>query len=306
MNRSRWHNFRYSLFIILNSLALADAPSQRELIARGNEHYAAGRYAEALAAYENAGEADAEAPSAELLHNQAAAQFKLGEIDEARELWVRAASLKDAKFEAAARYNLGNCDYADALSAVQGQNVQGALELLDRALAQYRDAVRLDQALANARANLELAQMLKQQIKEQTTTQPQSQPGTTQQQQDQQQSSSQPSSQPNQQDQQSEQGDQQEQQPSSQPSESEQPPPTSQPDSQPAEQQQGPTSQPAEPTTSQPAENQGEEEVQTIPITMTEAEAERLLQMIREAERARRKALARREAARQEPVKRDW
>jgi Ca-activated chloride channel family protein len=289
-------------------LAAADAP--RDLIQRGNDHYQAGRYAEALEAYEQAGEEYGDVITAELLHNQAAAHFKLGQIDEARELWVRAATLEDALFEATARYNLGNCDYADALRAVENQDVPGALELLDRAGAQYRDAVRLDPGLTNARANLELAEMLKEQIKQQTTTQPQSQPSSQpQQQQQQDQSSSQPSSQPSQQGDQNDQSDQSSAtQPTSQPEQQPQTQPSQQPESQPDQQQQdqpSPTSQPRESPQTQPADAQPQDR-QPVELRMTPEEAERLLQMIRDAEQARRRVLRQREAARHKPVERDW
>jgi len=298
------------LWFLLASVHLAAADTPRDLIQRGNEHYQAGRYAEALEAYEQAGGQFGDAYSAELLHNQAAAHFKLGRIDEARELWVRAATLEDAAFEAAARYNLGNCDYADALRAVESQDVQGALELLDRAGEQYRDAIRLDPDLTNARANLELAEMLKGQLKQQATTQPRSQPSEQQQQEDQQQdqSSSRPSSQPSQQ---GDQADQQDRSPATQPSstqpgQQEQPQtqPSQEPESEPQEGRQdqpSPTSQPRELPQTQPSAAQP-----PVEPRMTRAEAERLLQMIRDAEQARRRVLRQREAAQHRRVERDW
>jgi len=211
--------------------------------------------------------------------------------------------LKDVTFEAAARYNLGNCNYADALTAFQAQDAQTAVAQLDRAQQEYRDALRLDPQRQDARANLELAAQLKKQIEEMAQQQPQSRP----------------SSQPSQQDQQQQQQDQSTSQPSSQPSESEQrdqtepseeqqqePPqqPTSQPETQPA-----PETQPSAPPQAEPSqeEEQLEEERQPpVPIEMTREEAERLLQMIRDLERQRRAMLRAREAAGQKPVDKDW
>lgn len=290
---------RYSLFTILNCAALADSP--RELIEKGNEHFAAGRYAEALEVYEKIEESGEADYGAELLHNRAAAHFKLGRIDDARELWVRTAMMKDAAFEARARYNLGNCQYADALEAVAAlqdgpsQDLQPALDLLDHATEHYVDALRLDPELSDARANLELAQMLRKQLAQQATTQPLSQ--------EQGQSESQPSDQPQEQseDDQQNKGDDQ-QPPQSQPSS------TSQQDPQQDEEQQSeqePASQPAPPET-QPAGQEQPRQQPPVPIEMTPEEAERLLQKIRDMERARRRELARREAAKYQPVKRDW
>jgi Ca-activated chloride channel family protein len=278
----------------------ADTP--RALAQQGNEHYEAGRYAEALAAYEQIGEEADQTFTTELLHNRAATHFKLGDFDEARELWVRAAGLKDEPFEAAARYNLGNCDYLEALQAVQEQNASRAVELLDRATAQYRDALRLDSTLADARANLELAAQLRKQIEEAAQQQPQSQPSPKQEQQgEQQQSTSQPSSQPTSQPGESE----------PQPSESEQQE-QAQPESQPApqpESQPAPETQPAQLPESQPSggeEGIEEEQQRLVPIEMTPEEAERLLQMIRDAERQRRAILRAREAAGHKEVDKDW
>jgi Ca-activated chloride channel family protein len=289
-------------------VALAADPAH-ELVAKGNGDYAAGRYAEALAAYEQA--ASQTRPSPELLHDMAAANFKLGKLDAARDLWVRLKDTGDAAFAARTRYNLGNCDYADALAAAQ-QNPQAALQHLAVAAEQYRAALRLDPQFADARANLELTQLLKQQIEEQSQQQPQSQPSgdQSQEQQDQQQQSppSQPSSQP--QSQPSRQ--QQEQSAQSQPAESQPAPqPESQPGDEPDDEQ--PEGEPPPPTTqpempppeTQPAGEQ-QQAGEASPIQMSREQAERLLQMIRDAEKARREKLAQQQMAKQKPVDRDW
>lgn len=294
--------------LVLLAAGLARADTPRELIEQGNEHFETGRYAEALEAYAQVGDEADKRIRAEVLHNRAAAHFKLGQFDDARELWVRAASLRDAAFEARARYNLGNCDYADALATVQAQDAQAALKLLDRATAQYRDALRLDPSLLDARANLELAAQLKTQIEELAQKQPQTQPSPEHEQNQQDQSTSQPTSQPA-------------SQPSSQPSESQQQdqrtreqdteqqaeqapeeqPPATQPASQPA-----PETQPAEQLHPEPSSAEEEEQQPAVPIEMTKEEAERLLQLIRDAERQRRATLRAREAARYRPVDKDW
>ena len=274
------------------------ADSPRELIKQGNEDYAAGRFAEALEAYQQAAGESTDALSAELLHNEAAAQFKLGNVDEARELWVRALSLKDPAFEARARYNLGNCHYADALRALESQDRNGVFEAIDKATQQYRDAIRLDPGLESARANLELAHQLKKRLEEQPTTQSQSQSSSTQQNDQQQDQSSQPSSQPQQGDEGEQ--DQQDQSPSSQPSTQQSKP---QPESQPEE------SQSEDESEQQPKPQEGQldqAEAEPQPVHMTREQAERLLQQIRDAEKARRRMLLRREQAKHKPVDRDW
>ena len=321
---------------LLPLTALAQAP--RDCIRQGNEFYAAGRYAEALESYEKAAAVPGASQSVELLHDQAAARFKLGQIAEARELWVRAKTLGDATSEARTRYNLANCDYADALAAVQKQDARKSLELLAQAAEQYREALGLDPSLADARANLELTQVLRKQIEEQSQSQPDSQPSQdqSQQKQDQKKSESQPSqSQPSQQSAESQPSDQQESsssQPATQPSPSSQPAEQEQdeqeqkpneqqkPEDQSAEedkqkedQQAEAQSQPAaesQPASaeSQPAEGESKGD-QPPGIRLTPTQAERLLQMVRDAEKARREMLAaqaRQRAAREKKVERDW
>jgi len=281
----------------------ARAQTARDLIAQGNEHYQAERYALALKSYEQAAAASPQ-PSPELLHDLAAAHFKLGDLQAARDLWVRAKQAGDAALEARTRYNLGNCDYAEALHAAQ-QNPQLALQRLDEAAAQYRSALQLDPQLTDARANLELAQVLKRQIEEQMQNQPQSQPSTDQAQQQEQQEQQQPSSQPSQ----SPQSQPSQTQPAqTQPNQTEQPPESQEQQGQ--EQEQSAEEERTPPPETMPAETQPAEEQegreQAVPVQLTREQAERLLQMIRDAEKLRREKLAQQRMAKQKPVERDW
>lgn len=321
------------------------AADPRRAIDAGNTHFSAGRFKEARETYDAATEPAEPRLLADLLHNRAAAAFKLGDYAAARDSWVRAAGLADAAFEGLVQYNLGNCSYREALDQLQAAEEQavpdatGALPagatpepkqvpaqqiigLLDRAIERYRDAIRLDATLVDARANIELADQLRKKLKEQATSQPDSQPQSqsgsqpsSQQsgQGDQQQNSSQPSSNPSSRpqsqpssqqsgetgDQQNENGQQQEQdqpQPQEDPSDSQ---PASRPQSRPAPQTQPmPETQPAE---SQPSAGE-EEGIER----MSRAEFERLLQRVRDAEKLRRQKLRAAEAARQKPVDKDW
>lgn len=296
----------------------ARAEDPRDTMRVGNDAYAAGKYQDALDAFKriDAGEDKALLPDA--LHNLASAAFRLGRYDEARETWTRAASLLDAAFEAKARYNIGNCHYNQVLAAMQAANAATAggqpatpppmdslLEQLGRASDSYRDAIRLDPSLTDARANLELAKALEKLLREQATSQskPSSAPNQENNQQDENQSSSQPSSQSST-SQSGEDGSESSTQPQSQPST--QPQPQDQPQSQPADSQPATQSMPssADKAQSQPADD--EPQTPPVPIEMTREQAERLLQKIREAERQRREALQARERARHRPVDRDW
>ncbi len=323
-----------TLWLMLPLLAAAlpaRAGDPRDQIRIGNEHFEAGRYDQAWEAYQQVDTTAAPAFALDLQHNQAAAAFKLGRLDEARELWTRIASRGDAAFEAQVRYNLGNCDYQDALAAAQPP-AEGAeagdrgnpLELLDRAIANYRDALRLDPTLENARANLELAARFRKQLEEQSEQSPESQPSEDpdgeegedgeQSEEGEQNSESQnnegeESGQSD--DEQSDQDDASEQEPSDQggqqdPSEredGEQDETSEQPGEEPEPQQDGAPQQP-EPQPSESTESDSPQQAQ--PLRLSQEEAERLLQRIRDAEQQRRAALRAREAARHQPVEKDW
>lgn len=340
--------FRFSVSLCLCGaaafcLAFGDIADPRSAIDAGNAHFAAGRFKEARETYDAAVEPSAPQLLADLLHNRAAAAFKLGDYAAARDLWVRAAGLSDAAFEGLAQYNLGNCSYREALDQLKAAEEQlvpdataalpdGAppepkpvpaqqiIGLLDRAIERYRDAIRLDAALVDARANMELADQLRKKLKEQATSQPNSQPqsqsgsqpssqqsGQGDQPQNSSQPSSNPSSQPQSQPSSQQSGEQSDQQNNSdQQQEQDQPQPQEEPpDSQPASQPQSrPSPQPMPET--QPAESQpssGEEEGMEH---MSRAEFERLLQRVRDAEKLRRQKLRAAEASRQKPVDKDW
>lgn len=314
-----------TLTLLLLATAVATAAAgPRTRIAEGNAHYAAGRYAEALECYEQAAAGDT-AAAPELLHNRAAALFKLGRTAEARALWEQLLATADVPTEAATRYNLGNCAYADALAAGREGQPQAALPPLEQAAEQYRAALRLDPTFADARANLELAQLLRRQLEQQMQEQPQA-GGPASQPQDRP-----PDSQPA---------------PASQPApgrpqqsdgaESDSPPPQSaapqageaaEQAPQPAEpsaresaepappQEQGATEEPKQPADGPaPGEREPPPETQAAgadagdgrPVPLTREQAERLLQIVRDAEKARREMLARQRAAQQKPVERDW
>lgn len=360
------------------------ARAPRELINLGHADYQAGRYQEALDAFravDSLGLQPASGTAADLLHNEAAAQFKLGNVAAARELWVRSANQKDAGFEARARYNLGNCDYTEAIAAAQpapsepndpaapesapAADLGKAIDLLERATNQYRDALRLDPSLTDARANLELAQQLKRDLKQQQQQQSQDQQHQDnkqegqkdqkqdqkskdqekkdkqkqdqqkkdQQKQDQQEQDQQDSSQTEQQQDQQQQQQSQDQKQSGQQGQDEQQ--ESQPEEQQGEDSSDPSKQePQQGQQGQPkndqmkpedAQKEGKEqskedaqkqneqraqqaegEAQGEPLNITREQAEKLMQLVRDREKARRKAMLQRQAAQHRPVDRDW
>ena len=295
-------------------VALAAGPDPREAIARAAELYARQQYEQALEALDAVGQRVGPKLRPAWLFGRAATLYKLGRIDDAREAWTQAASLADPRLEAACRYNLGNCDYQQALAAANDpQQAPEALERLSRAIENYRDAIRLDPALDDARANLELATRLREQLrrmqqKQQTQSGGSSQDNSSKSNDPKQQNRSQPSKQP---------------QPSA---DSKQPSPDQQQDDGQGDaqrpQQQDASPQDADTSQTSPSQDQQAAQPQVPPpasqpaspptdargrrLRLTREQAERLLQMIRDLERQRREMLRRMQAGRQRPVDRDW
>lgn len=318
---TRWmHALRYaSRRVALTAVALgsASAVAQDAELQRGLALYEQGAFEEALQAFAAAGEPDDPRILPELLHNRAATQFQLGELDAARELWVRAAGLRDAAFEARARYNIGNCHYQAALRAAGATppDATAAVDALSKAIEQYRDALRLDRSLSSARANLELAAQLKQFIEQNSASQPSSKPDANPDETGEKQPQSQPRDKQDQQESSEQDNSEQGSDSEGEPNESER----QNPQTQPAENQEGagspdepePQSQPASQPRPQPqpsgeADQTQENEMRPRPqIQMTPEEAARLLQKIRDLERARRAQLQARQSN-PRPVEKDW
>jgi len=280
-------------------------------VTAGAEAFAAGRYDEALQAYEAAAEVLGDTP--ELEYNRAAAEYKLGRYDQAAERFARAALTPDRELSGRARFGWGNCQYARVLAELeaaqaahmasggQGQpapqpDLPGAIKRLNSAISHYRDS--LGSAAATeagdathraARENIERAQrlsnLIEQMLEQQQQQQPQQGDESQQEQNDQQDQQQQgrqqeDEQQPQQQDE--KQGQQENEQPRNQ---------------QEQEQQEGQQQDREEqqPQAGEPQERQ-----------MTEEELEAVLQAVRDREKKRREETARRVRARQEPVARDW
>ena len=155
--------------VVLVFASPAWAGDSAELIKQGNEHYAAGRFAELCKLMSRRTEADGgtrrNCCTIERRRIQAGQPGRgPGAVDASN-------PLGDANSRPAAitwELRLGGP------RAARRAGGTGMQELLERVISQYRDAIRLDQA-ADARANLELVYRLKQ-LEEQ---QPQSQPSAS-------------------------------------------------------------------------------------------------------------------------------
>jgi len=97
-----------------------------------------------------------------LLFDQAATFYKRGDFDQAVKLYEKALVTKDLQLESLTKYNLGNCLFQQALK--KRDDPGKAIELLDRAMSYYHDAMETLADPASARYNLEKAKLLKKQL----------------------------------------------------------------------------------------------------------------------------------------------
>ena len=103
---------------------------------------------------------------AESVYNAGVNMYRAGEFELAGELFAAAASNAKAMIAARSMYNRGTTSYAQSLKSMQtaGENPQPApdaqqavIESLERSLRELKDAVRADPTNIDARANAELA-----------------------------------------------------------------------------------------------------------------------------------------------------
>jgi Ca-activated chloride channel family protein len=121
-------------------------------VERGNRHYRAGRYAEAVREYEKVVKAGKAAPFVH--YNLGTALLRLGRHREAQTHLQLATRETDAELKQRAHYNLGNRYLEEARKGDSGQQ---ATELLDAAVEAYKHALRLNPRDMDAKWNLELA-----------------------------------------------------------------------------------------------------------------------------------------------------
>jgi len=277
--------------------AVAAEPSPRSLVAQAVRAMDAQDNAKALKLLDQAAEIRPDSP--EIAYNQGIIHYRAGDYAKAADCFSKALAGRDLSLEQRARFNLGNCAYADGLK--EQAQPEKAVAKFQTAADRYREALQIDSHDLDARANLERAGLMIKQLKERQEQQKQQQ----KQQQDQQQPQSQPSSQP-------------QSQPASQAS--------SQPESQPGEQKQGQQQQAeekqgeqkqgqpqaADQQTGDKDKDKDKQQGLTVPAekrAMTKEEAERLLQLIRDKERQRREAQYERDQksrSKQAPVDKDW
>ena len=232
------------------------------------------------------------ATKAETLFNLGVERYRMGDLEAARTLFSAAATRGSASVAARAMYNRGTTRYVESLPADASPTASRAApgagtpsqstEVLERALQELKDAIRADPTNRDARANAELAYRRLKELKQEQQQQDQQQQDQQQQGQQQQDQQQQDQQQQNQQQQDQQQQNQQQQ------------------DQQQQDQQQQDQQQQGQ---QQQAANERAEQAKK---PLTRQQVERLLQKIREREKARLTERARRERGKTAPADRDW
>ena len=167
------------LVCAISSAAFADTATE---INSANALLRGGKIDEALATYQNV-TAD-ETNKDGLNYNVGVAQYRKGDLESAKALFTEAATSTDNHLASAARYNLGNCHYADAVAAAENDK-HAAIESLAQAIENYRASLIGNPNHADARANIELAVELLKTLKQEEEQQQQNQDQQSQDQQNQ-------------------------------------------------------------------------------------------------------------------------
>ncbi len=149
-----------------------------------NELVEEGKFDEALESYRQI--QPTSKTKEELNYNIAVAEYRKGETEAAKTLFTEVSASPQSALAAAARYNLGNCFYADAVAQAE-QDRPAAIEALQQAIEHYRGSLAVDANQVDARANIELAmeflKKLKQEQKQEQEQQKENQENKDQQEQ---------------------------------------------------------------------------------------------------------------------------
>ena len=144
-------------FLLVTPLCLY-AASPAELVSKGNTSYLAGKYDEAISAYD---EAAAKVPESPYIYfNKGAALYKKGDYAAAASAFEKAAlKSKDATFESKSKFNLGNSFFKEA-EHQKNSDPNKALETLDKSIRNYQDALELNPGFKEAAENIEVTRLV--------------------------------------------------------------------------------------------------------------------------------------------------
>jgi Ca-activated chloride channel homolog len=149
------------------------AESTAGAVDKGNAAYHAGKYDDALAAYDDASVKDPESPY--IYFNRGAAFYQKGDYAKAGEAFEKAAlKSKDIRLEAESKFNLGNCAYREA-ERQQDSDLNKALEECGKGIRHYQEALGLDPDFHEAAENIEVVRLVMKNIFDQINKQKEAQ-----------------------------------------------------------------------------------------------------------------------------------
>lgn len=133
------------------------AGSTAALVDAGNRAFQAGKFDEAISAYDKASVQAPESPV--IFFNKGDALYRKGDYAGASEMFEKAAiKSKALKLEASARYNLGNCAFREA-EKQKDSDLQKALAACQSSVKSYQDALKLDPDHKDAARNIEIVRL---------------------------------------------------------------------------------------------------------------------------------------------------
>jgi len=140
---------------ILPWSALAD--SAGSLVATGNRAYQAGKYEDAIVAYDKASVKVPESPM--IYFNKGDVLYRKGDYAAAAGMFEKAAGKsKDLSLEATARYNLGNCAFFEA-ERQKDSDLKKAIASCETSIKHYHDALKLNPDYKAAAENIEIVRV---------------------------------------------------------------------------------------------------------------------------------------------------
>lgn len=157
---------RVALFVVLVSWPCMTTASPSGAL----REYEAGRYGDALRAYQDALQRAGDDPR--LRFNAGVAAYRDGQFEEAARQFGRATTAMDLQLQQQAFYNLGNTLYRAGEGAADAQQAQATWT---QALQQYQNALKLNPEDTDAKFNLEFVKQRIEELKQQQQQQ-QSQP----------------------------------------------------------------------------------------------------------------------------------
>lgn len=133
-----------------------------QAVREGNALFEMGQFTAALREYEAAAETRPDSP--EIAFNRGNALFKTRDREAATDQYLAALAAGDRRLAGRAKYNVGVIKFRAGLAAAE--SYEDALTLTRTAIQYFREALELDDSLAAARHNLELAYRFRHRVEE--------------------------------------------------------------------------------------------------------------------------------------------